>query len=251
MGWMHDTLQYFSKDALYRRFHHNNLTFGFIYAWSENFILPFSHDEVVHLKGSMLTKMQGSREQKFANLRALYGYMWAHPGKKLLFMGGELGQWREWNDDQSLDWHLLDEPAHKGIRTLLADLNRLYHAEPALWEADIEPAGFEWIDANNAAENIVAFIRHAPAAKRQIVCVCNFSNVTRTAYRLALPSKGNYRVILNTDAAVYDGRGYVELDFIEAEAAPLHLRPYSALIDLPPLSAIWLAVPRADESASV
>jgi 1,4-alpha-glucan branching enzyme len=249
MGWMHDTLQYFGKDALYRRFHHNNLTFGFMYAWSENFILPFSHDEVVHLKGSMLTKMQGNREQKFANLRALYGYMWAHPGKKLLFMGGELGQWREWNNDQSLDWHLLTEAAHKGVQTLLGDLNRLYHAEPALWEADVEPAGFEWIDANSAAENIVAFIRHAPASKRRIVCVCNFSNVTRAGYRLALPSAGSYRVILNTDAVVYDGSGSVELDSIEAEDAPLHLRPYSALIDLPPLSTIWLSVPRADESA--
>jgi len=249
MGWMHDTLQYFSKDALYRRFHHNNLTFGFIYAWSENFILPFSHDEVVHLKGSMLAKMQGSRAQKFANLRALYGYMWAHPGKKLLFMGCELGQWREWNNDQSLDWHLLDEPPHKGVQTLLGDLNRLYMEESALWEADIEPAGFEWIDANSAAENVVAFIRNAPAARRQIVCVCNFSNVTRTGYRLALPQAGSYRVILNTDAAVYDGSGSVELASIEAEAVPLHLRPYSALIDLPPLSAIWLVVPRAEESA--
>jgi 1,4-alpha-glucan branching enzyme len=249
MGWMHDTLQYFGKDALYRRFHHNNLTFGFIYAWSENFILPFSHDEVVHLKGSMLAKMQGGRNEKFANLRALYGYMWAHPGKKLLFMGGELGQWREWNNDQSLDWHLLDEPAHKGVQTLLGDLNRLYSGEPALWEADVEPAGFEWIDANGAAENVVAFIRRAPSANRQIVCVCNFSNAARSSYRLALPRPGNYRVILNTDAAVYGGSGSVELDSIEAEAAPLHLRPYSTFIDLPPLSTIWLAVPHADDDA--
>jgi len=247
MGWMHDTLQYFGKDALYRRFHHNNLTFGFIYAWSENFILPFSHDEVVHLKGSMLTKMQGNRAEKFANLRALYGYMWAHPGKKLLFMGGELGQWREWNNDQSLDWHLLDEPAHKGVQTLLRDLNRLYLAEPALWEADIEPAGFEWIDANGAAENIVAFIRRAPASNRQLICVCNFSNVPRAGYRLALPRMGSYRVILNTDAAIYDGSGAAALESIEAEAAPLHLRPCSARLDLPPLSTIWLEAPRVDE----
>ena len=248
MGWMHDTLQYFSKDALYRRFHHNNLTFGFIYAWSENFILPFSHDEVVHMKGSMLGKMQGTREQKFANLRALYGYMWAHPGKKLLFMGGELGQWREWNDDQSLDWHLLDEPAHRGVQTLLRDLNKLYKDEPALWEADVTPAGFEWIDANSAAENIVAFLRNAPEAKRQIVCVCNFSASPRKGYRLALPSVGSYRVILNTDAAVYAGSDSVPLDSIEATADPLHLRPYSALIDLPPLATIWLEVPSAEGS---
>src|SRR4028118_749346 len=177
----------------------------------------------------MLTKMQGSREQKFANLRALYGYMWAHPGKKLLFMGGELGQWREWNNDQSLDWHLLDEPAHQGVQTLLRDLNRLYLGEPALWEADVEPAGFEWIDANSAAENIVAFLRHAPLAGRQIVCVCNFSNSTRRGYRLALPRAGSYRVILNTDAAIYDGSDSVALDSIEATAGPLHLRPSSAL----------------------
>jgi len=245
LGWMHDTLQYFGKDALYRQFHHNNLTFGFVYAWSENFILPFSHDEVVHLKGSMLAKMQGNREQKFANLRALYGYLWAHPGKKLLFMGGELGQWREWNDDQSLDWHLLDEPPHRGVQRLVSDLNRLYAEEPALWEADVDPAGFEWIDANSAAGNIIAFIRNAPAAGRHIVCVCNFSTTLRKGYRLALPSTGNYRVILNTDAAVYDGSDSVQLDWIEAKAVPLHLRPSSALIDLPPLSTIWLEVPRA------
>jgi 1,4-alpha-glucan branching enzyme len=248
MGWMHDTLQYFSKDALYRRFHHNNLTFGFIYAWSENFILPFSHDEVVHMKGSMLTKMQGTREQKFANLRALYGYMWAHPGKKLLFMGGELGQWREWNDDQSLDWHLLDETAHRGVQTLLRDLNKLYKDEPALWEADVTPAGFEWIDANSAAENIVAFLRNAPEAARQIVCVCNFSATQKKGYRLALPTPGSYRVLLNTDAAIYDGSDSIELDAIEATAEPLHLRPASTLIDLPPLSTIWLEVPRNEES---
>jgi 1,4-alpha-glucan branching enzyme len=246
MGWMHDTLAYFSGDTLYRAFHHNNLTFGLTYAWSENFILPFSHDEVVHLKRSMLTKMQGDREQKFANLRALYGYMWAHPGKKLLFMGGELGQWREWNDDQSLDWHLLDDSTHKGVQTLMRDLNRLYAAEPALWEADVDPAGFEWIDANSAADNIIAFIRTAPTAGRQIVCVCNFSTTLKKAYRLALPQPGKYKVILNTDAAVYDGSGSIKLEWIEATAAqPLHLRPASALIDLPPLSTIWLEVPRS------
>jgi 1,4-alpha-glucan branching enzyme len=175
--------------------------------------------------------------------------MWAHPGKKLLFMGCELAQWREWNDDQSLDWHLLDEPAHRGVQTLLSDLNRLYLDEPALWEADVTPAGFEWIDANSAAENIVAFLRNAPVAKRRIVCVCNFSARARPGYRLALPSAGSYRVILNTDAAVYDGSNSVQLDSIEATADPLHLRPYSAFIDLPPLSTVWLEVPRAEERA--
>ncbi|MCA1594691.1 MAG: 1,4-alpha-glucan branching protein GlgB [Acidobacteria bacterium] len=163
MGWMHDTLEYFKQDTLYRGQSHHNLTFGLVYAWSENFILPFSHDEVVHMKGSLLNKMFGDREKKFANLRALYGYMWAHPGKKLLFMGGELGQWREWGDDRSLDWHLLDEADHKGVQTLVRDLNRIYREEPALYEADIEPAGFEWIDADDATENVLAFMRVAPS----------------------------------------------------------------------------------------
>ena len=159
MGWMHDTLKYFQTDPLFRGGNHNALTFGLLYAWSENFVLPFSHDEVVHLKGSLLNKMPGTVEQKFANLRALYGYMWAHPGKKLLFMGGEFGQWREWNETESLDWHLLEDPAHRGIQSLVSDLNRIYQKKNSLWEVDGEPAGFQWIDANNAAENIVSFIR--------------------------------------------------------------------------------------------
>ena len=152
MGWMHDTLKYFQTDTLFRGGNHNALTFGLLYAWSENFILPFSHDEVVHMKGALLNKMPGDEWQKFANLRALYGYMWAHPGKKLLFMGGEFGQWREWNDSESLDWHLLEQPLHEGVRRLVRDLNLIYRDDPALWEADGDPAGFEWIEADNAAE---------------------------------------------------------------------------------------------------
>ena len=163
MGWMHDTLKYFQTDPLFRAGNHNALTFGLVYAWSENFILPFSHDEVVHMKGSLLNKMPGRNEQKYATLRALYAYMWAHPGKKLLFMGGEFGQWREWTETESLDWHLIDEPLHGGIQKLIRDLNRVYGPEPALWEADGEPAGFEWIDVDNAAENIVAFTRRSPS----------------------------------------------------------------------------------------
>src|SRR5215813_3301470 len=159
MGWMHDTLKYFQTDPLFRAGNHNALTFGLVYAWSENFILPFSHDEVVHMKGSLLNKMPGTTEQKFATLRALYGYMWAHPGKKLLFMGGEFGQWREWTETESLDWHLIEDSQHGGVQKLVSDLNRLYDPDPALWEADGEPAGFEWIDVNNATENIVAFLR--------------------------------------------------------------------------------------------
>ncbi len=242
LGWMHDTLLYFGKDTAYRRWHHNNLTFGLTYAWSENFILPFSHDEVVHLKKSLLNKMQGDVRQKFANLRALYGYMWAHPGKKLLFMGGELAQLREWNDDQSLDWHLLDEPRHRGVQQLLRDLNRLYKAEPALWEADIDPAGFQWLDADNAAAHVLAFLRLAPDAKRQLVCVCNFSLSPQPGYRLALPHAGTYRVLLNTDDESYGGSGVIKLTQVEATAQPAHELAFSAVLDLPPLATMWLAV---------
>jgi 1,4-alpha-glucan branching enzyme len=243
MGWMHDTLLYFQKEAIHRQYHQNSLTFSFIYAWSENFILPFSHDEVVHLKRSLLDKMKGDRWQKFANLRALYAYMWAHPGKKLLFMGGEIGQWREWNYEQSLDWHLLDEADHKGLHDLVRELNRLYRQEPALWEDDVDPAGFQWIH-DNGAENIVAFMRLAPTAKRQIVCVCNFSPVVRLGYRVGLSRPGRYRQILNTDAFQFGGSGVGAIESVTAEAQPWQGRPYSALFDLPPLATMWFAVPR-------
>ncbi|MGH7880790.1 MAG: 1,4-alpha-glucan branching protein GlgB, partial [Candidatus Binataceae bacterium] len=172
MGWMHDTLEYFSKDPIYRRFHHRDLTFGLLYSWSENFVLPLSHDEVVHGKRSLLAKMPGNRWEQFANLRALYGYLWARAGKKVLFMGGEFGQWNEWNHNESLDWHLLDGDGaeHRGVQTLVRDLNRLYRAEPALHEADCAPAGFQWIDANNSDENVIAFIRIAPSSGRKVIC---------------------------------------------------------------------------------
>ena len=176
---MHDTLNYFSLDPIFRRYHHRDLTFGLMYALSENFVLPLSHDEVVYGKRSLLDKMPGDRWRKFANLRALYAYMWARSGKKLLFMGGEFGQWREWNHDSSLDWHLLDEADHRGLQSLVRDLNRLYRAEPALWEADTEPRGFQWIDANNADENVIAFMRIAPSSGRRIICLCNFSPVVQ------------------------------------------------------------------------
>src|SRR5688572_18291444 len=177
MGWMHDTLKYFQTDTLFRGGNHNALTFGLIYAWSENFILPFSHDEVVHGKGALLNKMPGNDAQKLANLRALYGYMWAHPGKKLLFMGGEFGQWREWNEKVSLDWHLLEDQSHKGVQTLLRDINQLYQKLAALWEADSEAEGFAWIEVDNAAQNLLSFRRISPATGKEIVCVCNFSPV--------------------------------------------------------------------------
>jgi 1,4-alpha-glucan branching enzyme len=243
MGWMHDTLLYFQKDAVYRKYHHNNLTFGFLYAWSENYVLPFSHDEVVHGKGSLLDKMQGDRWQKFANLRALYAYMWAHPGKKLLFMGCEIGQWREWSYEQSLDWHLLEETDHRGLQDLVRELNRLYKEEAALWELDVEPAGFQWIEGGGAADNFLAFIRIAPTAARQLVCLCNFSPVVRGGYRVGLPRAGEYLQLLNTDETRFGGSGVGVFETITAEAEPWQGQPFSARLDLPPLAVMWLEVP--------
>jgi 1,4-alpha-glucan branching enzyme len=221
MGWMHDTLKYFQTDPLFRAGNHNKLTFGLVYAWSENFILPFSHDEVVHMKGSLLNKMPGTTEQKFATLRALYAYMWAHPGKKLLFMGGELGQWREWNETESLDWHLLENSLHGGVQKLIRDLNQLYGPENALWEADGDPAGFEWIDVDNALENIVSFLRRSPETGREIICVCNFSAVPKKGYKVDQLSSGDYDLILNTDADIYGGNNSVSVNNGELDLAPL------------------------------
>jgi 1,4-alpha-glucan branching enzyme len=206
------------------------------------------------MKGSMLNKMHGTRAQKFANLRALYAYMWAHPGKKLLFMGGELGQWREWSEERSLDWHLLDEPEHEGVRALVRDLNHLLREQPALYEADVEPRGFHWIDVDNALENVVAFLREGPYTGDRLVCVCNFSAVARRGYRVGLPAAGGYRLILNTDAPVYAGAGEPAADSLEAEAQPWHGLPFSATLDLPPLTALWLQAPPAavsEEDAAV
>jgi 1,4-alpha-glucan branching enzyme len=244
MGWMHDTLEYFSRDPVHRRYHHRNLTFGLMYAWSENFVLPLSHDEVVYGKRSLLDKMPGDRWQKFANLRALYGYMWARPGKKMLFMGGEFGQWREWNHDTSLDWHLLTEADHRGLQALMRDLNQLYRGEPALWEADIEPAGFQWIDANNGDENVIAFIRIAPSSGRRIVCVCNFAPVVREGYRIGVPERGLYREILNTDAAAYGGSNVGNAGGVFAESYGSHGWMFSLVLRLPPLGVLWFEVPR-------
>jgi 1,4-alpha-glucan branching enzyme len=238
MGWMHDTLKYFHTDPLFRGGNHNALTFGLLYAWSENFILPFSHDEVVHMKGSLLNKMPGSNDQKFANLRALYAYMWAHPGKKLLFMGGEFGQWREWTETESLDWHLLEDSFHHGVQVLLRDLNKTYVVRPALWEVDGEASGFAWLDVDNASENIVAFVRKAQSAK-QLICVGNFSALDKKQYRLALPDWGEYRLVINSDNDIYGGRGQSVANVIYAEAGPNEYgRPF-AILDLPALTTLW------------
>ncbi|MGA9722609.1 MAG: 1,4-alpha-glucan branching protein GlgB, partial [Candidatus Binatus sp.] len=245
MGWMHDTLDYFDKAPIYRRFHHRDLTFGFVYAWSENFMLPLSHDEVVYGKRSLLDKMPGDRWQKFANLRSLFGYMWARPGKKILFMGGEFGQWREWNHDASLDWHLLDEPDHRGLQSLIRDLNRIYRAEPALWEADHQPAGFQWIDANNSDENVIAFMRIAPSSGRKLICVCNFAPVVRKGYRVGVPASGLYREILNSDSAQYGGSNQGNAGAVTAQQIPWHGLPHSLSLTLPPLATVWFEVPAA------
>ena len=243
MGWMHDTLKYFQTDPLFRAGNHNALTFGLVYAWSENFILPLSHDEVVHMKGALLNKMPGDVQQKFANLRALYAYMWAHPGKKLLFMGGEFGQWREWTETESLDWHLIEDPLHAGLQKLLLDLNRIYGKRECLWEADGEPAGFAWIDVDNAAQNVVAFRRISPATGAEIICVYNFSAVTIESYRLGLPRAGKYKPLLNSDAESYGGAQKGRAKQIAAEAIPNHGLEYSAAITLPPLAGIWFEAP--------
>ncbi|MFN2516249.1 MAG: 1,4-alpha-glucan branching protein GlgB [Pyrinomonadaceae bacterium] len=249
MGWMHDTLKYFQTDPLFRGGNHNALTFGLLYAWSENFILPLSHDEVVHMKGSLLNKMPGDVTQKIATLRALYAYMWAHPGKKLLFMGGEFGQWREWNETESLDWHLLEDPAHLGIQTLIRDLNRIYQANNSLWEADGEPAGFQWIDANNSSENIVSFIRRSPSTGKELICVGNFSPIDRKEHVLGLPRKGRYRLILNTDDEAYGGSGAALAKTIKGQDNAVHGQPYSATITLPPLSTLWCEAPSERSTA--
>jgi 1,4-alpha-glucan branching enzyme len=244
MGWMHDTLKYFQTDPLFRAGNHSTLTFALVYAWSENFILPFSHDEVVHMKGALLNKMPGDEWQKFANLRALYGYMWAHPGKKLLFMGGEFGQWREWNDSESLDWHLLKKPVHAGIQKLVSDLNHHYKEHRELWEADSEPAGFQWIEVDNARENILAFARRSPSTGEELISVSNLSPVVREGHRLGLPRLGEYKQVLNTDAEMYCGGGFGVVESVTAEQIPSHGLDYSALLTLPPLATMWFEAQR-------
>ncbi|HEX2040435.1 MAG TPA: 1,4-alpha-glucan branching protein GlgB [Acidimicrobiales bacterium] len=241
MGWMHDTLSYFEKDPVYRRFHHNDLTFGLLYAFTENFVLPLSHDEVVHGKGSLIEKMPGDAWQKRANLRSLYGWMWAHPGKQLLFMGGEIGQWREWSHDRSLDWHLLDDPAHRGISDLMRCLNTVYRAEPALWERDATADGFRWIDAGDVENNVLSFLRYSADGERALACVANLSPVPRHGYRIGLPRPGDWREVLNTDAVEFGGSGVGNGGGVWAADNPWHGLPFSAEMTLPPLAVLWLA----------
>ena len=240
MGWMHDTLQYLSRDPIHRRFHHGQATFRMIYAFTENYVLPLSHDEVVHGKGSLLAKMPGDDWQQFANLRVLLGYMFGMPGKKLLFMGGELGQRNQWNHDGSLDWHLLQFALHGGIQKWVTDLNRVYHDEPALYEQDCRPEGFEWIDCNDAESSTLSFLRKAQSAGDVILAVCNFTPVPRFQYQVGVPRAGHWRELLNSDAQDYGGSGLGNLGGVDAETISTHGRPFSLTISLPPLAVVLL-----------
>ncbi len=236
MGWMNDTLSYLAQDPIYRRYHHGAVTFSLMYAFSENFILPFSHDEVVHLKKSMLDKMPGDLWQKFANLRLLYGYMFGHPGKKLIFMGGEFGQWTEWNENKSLDWHLLAYPDHQKLMHFMTALSQIYRSEPALYEVDHNWEGFQWIDFSDADQSILSFIRRAKDTSDEIVVVCNFTPVPRMGYRVGLPQAGFYREILNSDSPQFGGSGVGNGEGVTAEAQPWQTCTHSAPINLAPLS---------------
>jgi 1,4-alpha-glucan branching enzyme len=237
---MHDTLDYASTNPLYRRFHHNQLTFSMMYAFSENFILALSHDEVVHLKRSLLGKMPGDDWQKFANLRTLFGYMYAHPGKKLLFMGDEWGQWGEWNHDTGLDWQATEWPAHQGLQTLIRDLNMLYRSEPALHAVDFEWQGFQWINADDANRSIFSWIRRGKQPDDFIVAVTNWTPMVYDGYLLGVPQGGAYREVLNSDATKYGGSNVRTDGEIEAVAGSMHGQPFMVRLRVPPLSVVYL-----------
>ena len=240
MGWMHDSLAYMKKDPVHRKFHHNLLTFRMLYAYNENFVLPLSHDEVVHGKSSLLGKMPGNNGQKFSNLRALYGLMFAQPGKKLLFMGGEFGQWREWNHDGALDWDLAQEPLRAGLMKWVRDLNALYHQERALFRRDYDPRGFEWVAADADDDSVLGFVRVATEDEPMLLVAANLTPVPRMDYRMGVPADGDWIEVLNSDAAIYGGGGVGNPDGCHAVAAPLNDQPYSIEITLPPLSIVYL-----------
>jgi 1,4-alpha-glucan branching enzyme len=240
MGWMHDTLEYMKLAPIHRKYHHHQMTFGIHYAFTENFVLPLSHDEVVHGKGSLIGKMPGDRWQKFANLRAYFAYMWTHPGKKLLFMGGEFGQDREWSHDRSLDWHLLEDPAHRTLQTLVRDLNRLYREVPALHVRDAEPEGFEWVDATDADNSVYAYLRHGGPDDPPLLVVCNFTPVVRGGYKVGVPRDGAWVERLNTDAAIYGGSNVGNSGIVFADSEGWQGRPASLSLTLPPLATIVL-----------
>jgi len=238
MGWMHDTLNYMSKESIHRKYHHNDMTFSLLYAFNENFVLPLSHDEVVHGKGSLINKMPGDDWQKFANLRAYLAFMWAHPGKNLLFMGGEFGQWQEWNFNTSLEWMALEAENHQGMQQFVKDLNKLYKQEPALYQVDFEWTGFAWIDANDSDNSVFSFLRKAKSGDEFIVVVSNFTPVPRTNYRIGVPEPGYYREVLNSDAEIYWGSNVGNSGGRQADSVPVHGHNYSLELTLPPLSTV-------------
>jgi 1,4-alpha-glucan branching enzyme len=240
MGWMHDTLRYMSNDPVHRKYHHDDITFGLLYAFSENFILPLSHDEVVHGKGSLISRMPGDRWQRFANLRAYLGFMWGHPGKKLLFMGGEFAQEREWNHDRALDWHLLDDPAHSGIQQLVRDLNRTYVSEPALHRLDTAANGFRWIVGDDRTNSVFAFLRLDPSGNRSVLVVCNMTPVPRREYRIGVPYAGAWTEIFNSDSGFYGGSNLGNTGRVDTAAVASHGHPQSLSLVLPPLSTLFL-----------
>jgi len=239
MGFMHDTLKYFSEDPIHRKYHHDKLTFRMLYAFNENFVLPYSHDEVVHGKGSLLGKMPGDDWQKFANLRLAYGYMYGQPGKKLLFMGGELAQWTEWNHDKSLDWHLLEYPLHQGLKRWVEDLNRFYRTELALYQRDFEPGGFQWIDCTDTENSVVAFIRKGKNDDSIVLAAFNATPIPRHNYRLGVPKSGLWKELLNSDAPLYGGSGQGNMGGIETNPVGKHGHLQSLNPMLPPLSALF------------
>ncbi|MBN2751144.1 MAG: 1,4-alpha-glucan branching protein GlgB [Rhodospirillaceae bacterium] len=246
MGWMHDTLRYMGKDPVHRAYHHNDLTFGLLYAFHENFVLPLSHDEVVHGKGSLISRMPGDRWQKFATLRAYFAFMWTHPGKKLLFMGGEFAQEAEWSHDASLDWHLTTDPLHAGMGAVIRDLNAIYRRTPALFSTDSNPAGFSWIDCCNPEQSILAYLRRVPKGGEDAVVIANFTPMVREGYRLGVPCSGFYKEAINTDSQLYGGSNVGNNGGVVAEPVPSHGLPFSVVITLPPLSVLILKTEAPD-----
>ncbi len=240
MGWMHDTLNYMSRDPIFRKFHHNEITFRLLYAFTENYMLPLSHDEVVYGKQSLIGKMPGDEWQRFANLRLLFGFMYGQPGKKLVFMGGEFGQWHEWNHDASLDWHLTHYPLHSGLQQWVADLNQFYRSEPALYEYDNSAAGFEWVDANDTEHSVYSFIRRGKSTDNLVLVLYNGTPVPQHDYRVGVPRSGYWREALNSDAVHYGGSGHGNMGGVTATGMPFHGRPDSVLMTLPPLSVVFL-----------
>jgi len=247
MGWMHDTLKYFSQEPIHRKYHHSQLTFSIWYAFFENFLLTLSHDEVVYGKGSLINKMPGDSWRQFANLRLLYGYMWGHPGKKLLFMGGEFGQRSEWAHEGSLEWHLLQHPEHEGLRRWVSDLNRLYRSEPALYQVDFDKSGFEWVDCNDSEQSVLTFLRRPSGNGASVLVVCNFTPVPRTNYIVGVPEGGYWREIANSDATLYSGSGMGNLGGVDSAPVSVHGRYHSLVLTLPPLSTLMFKNEVADD----